>query len=102
MRHTTNTVPYAWVERKKAHAAALSTDGTFIWSYNLVIGMIHKDKKIVFDYTNRAGHMMSRTTSKHVGKLYHLCDEITLPGSKKWKRLSKYFPQLSPRAMRGY
>lgn len=68
----------AWAAGKPAHSKNLSTDGSRLYSYALLIGEWRDGLPIVFNYTahedtNPFGHpvpslgMVSRTTSHHVG-----------------------------------
>ena len=60
----------AWAEGRSAHSAngALSTDGSELKSYNLVIGSTLEDgpEKTVFNYTAKGGAFVTQTTSTHV------------------------------------
>ena len=61
----------AWVEGSKARngRGTLTTDGTLLWSYGLLIGSRFNGRAVVFDYTARGVFgFVSMTTSHHVGK----------------------------------
>ncbi len=55
----------AWLNGRKAHSGNVSTDGTSLWSYDLLIGVQRRGEAAVGDYT-ASGVMVSMTTSKHV------------------------------------
>ena len=54
----------------------LWTDGKYLFSYNLCIGKTIDGQKVVFDYTAPAGHMISSTTSCHVGLGRRYADQV--------------------------
>ena len=74
---TNNQVINAWTKNTKGSSDHLSTDGNFLWSYNLKIGYTENSNKYVYNYTahedcdkhgNRIeGFFKSMTTSRHVG-----------------------------------
>ena len=62
------TIAMAWVDGETAKSKNLTTDGTKLWSYNLLIG--EKDdwgNPVIWNYTKQGGNFVSQTTSKHVG-----------------------------------
>ncbi len=57
-----------WAAGKAGSAGNLSTDGSNLWSYNLLIGTTEEGRKVVRDYTSGGSHgWISQTTSCHVG-----------------------------------
>ena len=54
----------------------LTTDGKSLFSYNLCIGKTIDGQKVVFDFTAPAGHMVSSTTSTHVGYARRYADQV--------------------------
>ena len=52
------------------------TDGKYLFSYNLCIGKTIDEQKVVFDFTAPAGHMVSSTTSTHVGYARRYADQV--------------------------
>ena len=54
----------------------LWTDGQYLFSYNLCIGKTIDGQKVVFDFTAPAGHMVSSTTSCHVGLGRRYADQV--------------------------
>ncbi len=70
IRTTNSNVPAYWVQNTPAHSnnKQYTTDGQNLYSYNLRIGATIDGQKILFDYTAPAGHMISSTTSCHIGK----------------------------------
>ena len=70
IRTTNNNVPAYWVQNTPAHSGnkQFTTDGQNLYSYNLRIGATIDGQKVLFDYTAPAGHMVSVTTSQHVGR----------------------------------
>jgi hypothetical protein len=66
---TNKEVVQAFMNGKVGASGRMSTDGKFLYSYNLKIGWtagINKDQKLVYDYTARNNAFQSVTTSKHV------------------------------------
>ncbi len=59
-------VAKSWVRGQSAAVKHLHTDGTSLWSYNLLIAKRDPYGMQVFDYT-ASGQFVSMTTSKHVG-----------------------------------
>ncbi len=55
----------AWLDGEPAHNKNMSTDGTFLYSYQLVIGDRSDNLNRVYDYT-ATGNFISKTTSRHV------------------------------------
>lgn len=56
----------SWMRGVRAAAGNLSTNGTELYSYNLLIATRNPYGMTVFDYT-ASGSFVSMTTSKHVG-----------------------------------
>ena len=66
-------VPQYWAKGKAAsnHTGSFSTDGTKLYSYNLLIGDTCEKTgaKVLRDYTAQGRHgFQSMTTSQHVGR----------------------------------
>ena len=57
----------AWLAGKPAKTKSLSTDGSRLWSYKLVIATKVRGRPVVFNHTSSEGRFVSVTTSKHVG-----------------------------------
>ena len=78
IRTTNNNVPSYWVNNTAAHSnnKQFTTDGQNLYSYNLRIGATIDGQKILFAYSAPAGHMVSCTTSQHVGKARRWADQI--------------------------
>ena len=85
MSLTTKDIPWLWKNGQRGKAAAMSTDGTKLYSYNLVIGTTINGRKVLYDY--RSPHCISMTTSHHVSKSTMAADEIVAPPEKKETRL---------------
>ena len=63
-----------------SHTGNLSTDGTFLHSYALLIGFTADDgSKVLLDYTAPAQCFRSQTTSTHVGIARSVADDIMHP-----------------------
>ena len=65
---TNQQVVNAWWWGREGKSGHMRTDGRNLWSYNLLIGKVTEEGRIVLDYTT-GGEMgfVSMTTSKHVG-----------------------------------
>tara|TARA_Y100000310_G_C20460374_1_gene705044 strand:- start:221 stop:490 length:270 start_codon:yes stop_codon:yes gene_type:complete len=63
-----NQVVQAWLEARPAKKNNLSTDGKYLYSYKLEIGrwLWSDDHPIVWNYSSKSNHFISRTTSDHV------------------------------------
>jgi hypothetical protein len=71
-------VPSCWKRNLRRTAGALSTNGTDLMSYGLVIGVTSKHgKKVVIDYT-KSNHY-STTTSRHVNGAKQYADLMVAP-----------------------
>ena len=82
IRTTNSNVPSYWTRSQPArsHNGQYSTDGQNLYSYNKRIGLtLHNGDKILLDYTAPSGHMISVTTSNHVGKARRYADAIMNP-----------------------
>ena len=63
-------IAQAWAKGQvfSRRSKALATDGSSLYSYNLVIGYTNaQGKKVAIDYTRSGGDYRSQTTSTHVG-----------------------------------
>jgi hypothetical protein len=69
IRTNNSNIPSHWARSQPAHSnnRQFRTDGDFLYSYNLVVGVTVGGKKILLDYTAAAGHFRSQTTSQHIG-----------------------------------
>ena len=78
IRTNNSNVAKYWACNMPAHSnnKQFTTDGSNLYSYNLRIGATIDDKKIVFDFTAPAGHMVSTTTSCHVGRARRWADQV--------------------------
>ena len=78
IRTTNSNVPSFWTRGQAAHSnnKQFTTDGQNLYSYNLRIGATIDGQKILFDYTAPAGHMVSSTTSTHVGRARRYANQI--------------------------
>ena len=56
----------SWLLGESAHTNNLSTDGTRLYSYSLMIGDRSGGETRIWDYT-ASGHYYSQTTSCHIG-----------------------------------
>ena len=72
----------AWARGEKARngKGTLSTDGTTLSSYELVIGYRTKEGTLVVaDYTSPGGGYHSQTTSCHVSRAKGVADDVFHP-----------------------
>ena len=82
IRTTNSNIPRHWTRNQPArsHNGQYSTDGQNLYSYNKRIGLtLHNGDKVLLDYTAPSGHMVSMTTSNHVGKARRYADAIMNP-----------------------
>ena len=65
---TNSDVAEAWGRSRRKVATNMSTDGVYLYSYELLIGYTAEDgKKVLIDYTAAGGRFVSMTTStKHI------------------------------------
>ena len=56
----------SWANGQKATGSNLRTDGTALWSYDLIIGYRTPSFSTVYNY--RGENRVSSTTSRHVGQ----------------------------------
>ena len=71
----------AWAKGQKASGSNLKTDGTALWSYDLVIGYRSSNVSTIYKYSGK--NSVSKTTARHVGQaIKHMrtnhSDSITL------------------------
>lgn len=72
-----NAVALAWKAGRKLDGGNMSTDGRRLWSYSLVIGKTRRDgKKVVYEYTDRAGAGVSGSTTAHVSRAMSVADVV--------------------------
>lgn len=64
---TNEKVIKSWLKGVDGKGYSISTDGTKLKSYDLVIAFKNKNGITIFDYTANSGCFKSMTTSKHVG-----------------------------------
>jgi len=83
MKTTNENVAMNWYRNTAStnHGDTMSTNGRDLYSYNLLIGFTtQQGVKILLDYTARAGHFRSMTTStKHISPTRWIADEIMNP-----------------------
>jgi len=73
-------VTYAWRHGNAANNSSMSTDGSLIRSYALIIGVTLRDgRKIAIQHTAMGGCFHSQTTSSHVGYIQRMCDLLLTP-----------------------
>ena len=81
--HMTNdSVISSWANSRTAnsHTGNLRTDGSNLWSYNLLIGYTdERGRKVAKDYMASSGNFYSRTTSNHVSKAKGICQVVEIP-----------------------
>ena len=79
---TNRQVITAWSEGRSGRAGSTHTDGSTLWSYNLVIGVTDEDgEKVVYDYRATSGHFISSTTSHHVSLAAGVGDHLEIPAA---------------------
>ena len=91
---TNEQVVRAWAAGSKASngRGSLTTDGSHLLSYDLVIGDSQSGR--VFNYMRGGGEYYSQTTSKHVGLALHISGfEIAPPPEQAELRLWKKSPR---------
>ncbi|HIK60506.1 MAG TPA: hypothetical protein EYF98_07425 [Planctomycetes bacterium] len=76
---TNRQVIAAWRQGKPGSAGSLRTDGSTLWSYNLIIGKTKEGGKVALDYRTASGHFRSSTTSTHVGRAAEVADRLEVP-----------------------
>jgi len=76
---TNENVIKAWMNGQRGNAGNLSTDGSNLYSYNLLIGT--GSGSVVLNHTAGGGSYYSQTTSCHVGLAKRLatCAKIVNP-----------------------
>ena len=81
IRTSNSNIPSYWAKSVTAHSnnKQYRTDGQNLYSYNLVIGVTVAGQKVLLDYSAPAGHMVSSTTSQHVGKARRWADQTMNP-----------------------
>ena len=57
----------AWLNGRAARSGNVSTDGSRLWSYSLLIGVVSQGGGAAVGNYTRSGEFVSMTTSKHVG-----------------------------------
>ena len=85
----------AWISGRPAGngRGSLTTDGTNLLSYDLVIGQSLNGQNRVFDYT-ASGEYYSQTTSKHVGLALRFSGfELSAPPDQAELRLWRSSPR---------
>lgn len=76
---TNRQVITAWRQGKPGSAGSLRTDGSTLWSYNLIIGTTKDDQKVALDYRTTSGHFRSSTTSTCVDRAAEVADLLEVP-----------------------
>ena len=56
----------SWARGQKATGSNLRTDGTALWSYDLIIGYRTPSHSTIYNY--RGSNSVSKTTARHVGQ----------------------------------
>lgn len=83
MKTTNEHVAIRWFRNQSAtnHGGTMSTDGNDLYSYNLLIGFTtEQGTKILLDYTGKAGHFRSMTTStKHISPTRAIAHQVMNP-----------------------
>ena len=81
MPNATNIeVAQEWRRGAAARSGTMSTDGSLIHSYGLIIGVTLKDgRKIGVEHTAKGGCFHSTTTSKHVHYMGRMADLLLTP-----------------------
>ena len=77
-RLTTRDIPALWASGRSGRAAAFSTDGIDLYSYNKRIGTTIDGRKVLAEY-RAPWHYISHTTSKHVGMAAKVADNLIHP-----------------------
>ena len=68
----------AWLYGRRAATGNMSTDGSNLYSYNLLIGQHLHHGTVVINHTAGGGSFYSQTTSKHVGLAWRLANGAKL------------------------
>ena len=76
-------VANAWANNRKANTKNMSTDGSNLYSYGLLIGISKGGEKILFNYTAKGGHFESQTTSTHICHARKVASVVVCPSEKK-------------------
>ena len=83
MKTTNENVAMNWYRNTAStnHGDTMSTNGRDLYSYNLLIGFTtEQGTKILLDYTAKAGHFRSMTTStKHISPTRAIAHEVMNP-----------------------
>jgi len=86
IRTTNSDIPRHWSHNQPAtsHNNQYKTDGQNLYSYRQIIGItLSNGDKVLLDYTSPAGHMISMTTSNHVGRARSYADVVMNPDAAK-------------------
>jgi hypothetical protein len=78
-------IPKFWRNNAPAKSSAGNywTDGSILYSYQLIIGSTTPTgAKTLYDYTGASDHFISATTSRHVSLATFYADEKLTPGSQ--------------------
>ena len=75
-------VANAWANNRTASTKNMKTDGSNLYSYNLLIGITKAGEKIVFNYTAKGGYFESQTTSMHICHARGVASVVVCPSEK--------------------
>ena len=85
MKYSNNIVADMWGNMNFSNQVVTNHENTLrffksgaIYSYNLRIGEVKDDKKIVYNHTAKGGSFHSVTTSKHVNMIKPFADIVIL------------------------
>ena len=61
----------AWIETRPAEGNSLSSDGKWLYSYNLTIGqwLSNDERPFIWNYTSGGDAFVSNTTSRHINQV---------------------------------
>ena len=76
-------VANAWANNRTASTKNMKTDGSNLYSYNLLIGISKGGEKILFNYTSKGGYFESQTTSMHICHGRRVASVVVCPSEKK-------------------
>jgi hypothetical protein len=89
-RRTNASVIDAWMLSVEHKCGNLSTDGVMLFSYNLMIGLKHRGRRVVLDYTARGIGLQSQTTSTHVNKAKQYAQHVVSDDNAELREMVMY------------
>jgi hypothetical protein len=89
-RRTNASVIDAWMLGVEHKCGNLSTDGVMLFSYNLMIGLKHRGRRVVLDYTARGIGLQSQTTSTHVNKAKQYAQHVVSDDNAELREMVMY------------